>query len=96
LREATVPVVWIAGHVHWNTLTFVDGIPHLTLQSLTETFTSSPEPAASWALLELSDTIAWQVFGLDPLELRLPAAPTSRRWVTPMLPAEPAGPAPTR
>jgi Icc protein len=89
LREATVPVVWIAGHVHWNTLTFVDGIPHLTLQSLTETFTSYPEPAAGWALLELGDTIVWKVFGLDPLELQLPAAPAARRWVPPMPPVEP-------
>jgi Icc protein len=86
LREATVPVTWISGHVHWNTLTFADGIPHLTLQSLTETFTCHPEPAASWALLELGDAIDWKVYGLDPLELRLPAAPTSRRWVTPLEP----------
>lgn len=86
LRTAAVPVIWVAGHVHWNTLTFVDGIPHLTLQSLTETFTTHPEPAASWALLELGDTIAWKVFGQEPLEVRLPAAPTTRRWVPPMPP----------
>ena len=50
-----VPVVWLAGHVHWNTVTLVDGIPHVTLQSLTETFTTHPEPAAAWGLLELGD-----------------------------------------
>ena len=82
LRSATVPVVCVAGHVHWNTLTVLDGIAHLTLQSLTETFTTFPEPAVSWALLELDDAIAWQVFGRDPFQTRLPAhAP---RWVTPL------------
>jgi hypothetical protein len=63
-------------------LTVLDGIAHLTLQSLTETFTTFPEPAVSWALLELDDAIAWQVFGRDPFQTRLPAhAP---RWVTPL------------
>jgi Icc-related predicted phosphoesterase len=84
LRAATVPVVCVAGHVHWNTLTTVDGIPHFTLQSLTEAFTTHPEPAAAWAMLELDDHIAWQVHGRDPFVARLVA--TTRRWVTPLPP----------
>jgi hypothetical protein len=86
LRAANVPVVWMSGHVHWNTLTIVDGIPHLTLQSLTETFTTHPAPAAAWGLLELDDKIQWQVFGEDPFEARLTAANAARRWVTPLPP----------
>ena len=86
LRMARVPVVCIAGHVHWNTLTVVDGIPHLTLQSLTESFTTHPGPSAAWALLELDDAIAWQVFGNDPFVQRLDAASTLRRWVPPLAP----------
>lgn len=86
LRAARVPVVWLSGHVHWNTLTFVDGIAHLTLQSLTESFTTAPAPAASWGLLELADSIDWRVFGLDRFEARLDAAALARRWTTPLPP----------
>lgn len=86
LRQARVPVVCLSGHVHWNTLTTVDGIPHLTLQSLTESFTTMPEPAGAWALLELDDSIAWTVFGKDPFAVRLAASETSRRWMTPLQP----------
>lgn len=86
LAAARVPVVAISGHVHWNTLTMVGGQPHLTLQSLTETFTTHPEPAGSFALLELSDAIDWRVFGADPFAVRLDAAATIRRWVAPLPP----------
>jgi hypothetical protein len=88
LRAAKVPVMCLAGHVHWNTLTQVDGIPHLTLQSLTETFTTYPEPAGAWGLLELDETIGWKVFGLDAVTLQLPVAQTARRWITPLQPFE--------
>lgn len=84
LREARVPVVWISGHVHWNTLTMVDGIPHLTLQSLTETFTTHPEPAGSHGLLEIGDRIRWTVFGRDTFQVDLALAEAGRRWVTPL------------
>lgn len=86
LRQARVPVVCFAGHVHWNTLTIVDGIPHLTLQSLTESFTTLPRPAGAWGLLELSETIAWTVHGNDPFVAKLDAADTLRRWMTPLQP----------
>ncbi|WP_204327550.1 hypothetical protein, partial [Stenotrophomonas maltophilia] len=66
LRQARVPVIWISGHVHWNTLTTVDGIAHITLQSLTETFTTQGEAAGAFALLELSDKVLWRVHGRDP------------------------------
>lgn len=86
LREARVPVMWLAGHVHWNTLTLVDSIPHLTMQSLTESFTTSPDPAGAWGLLELDAAIDWRVFGKDPFALRLDAAKTTRRWLPPLPP----------
>lgn len=86
LRQAKVPVICLAGHVHWNTLTTVDGIPHLTLQSLTESFTTFPEPAGAWGLLELDETIAWTVFGKDPFSARIAAPETTRRWMTPLQP----------
>ncbi|MEM1274025.1 MAG: metallophosphoesterase [Pseudomonadota bacterium] len=81
LAKAPVPVLAIAGHVHWNTVTIVDGIPHLTQQSLTESFTTQGAPAEAWGLLELGQTCHWQVFGGDPCELRV--TPQARRWTVP-------------
>lgn len=86
LAGAAAPVICIAGHVHWNTLTVVDGVPHFTVQSLTESFTTHPEPACAFAALELGDHIAMTVHGLDPFDVRLPVAPTGRRWVPPLPP----------
>jgi hypothetical protein len=88
LRQARVPAVWVSGHVHWNTVTLVDGIPHVTLQSLTETFTTHPEPASSWGLLELGETITWRAYGRDPAFFSLPAEAAARRWVMPLPPFE--------
>jgi hypothetical protein len=61
-------------------------MPHFTLQSLTETFTTHPEPAGAWAMLELSETIDWRVYGQDRFEAKLNAADTMRRWIAPLPP----------
>jgi 3',5'-cyclic-AMP phosphodiesterase len=86
LSTARVPVTTIAGHVHWNTLTIIDGLPHFTVQSLTESFTTAPEPAGAYALLELDSHIDLKVFGLDTFSARLSAEETLRRWVAPLPP----------
>lgn len=83
LAQARVPVVCMAGHVHWNTVTKVDGIVHMTQQSLTESFTTSGEPAGAFGILELGDTVSWQVEGKDPM--RFAFTPTADRW-TPVMP----------
>jgi 3',5'-cyclic-AMP phosphodiesterase len=73
-----------AGHVHWNSVTILDGVPHFTLQSLTETFTTFPEPAGSFALLELSDAaLRWTVHGRDRFEVALAFPRERRRWAVP-------------
>ncbi|WP_323782244.1 metallophosphoesterase family protein [Leisingera sp.] len=82
LAQARVPVACIAGHVHWNTVSTVNGIPHLTQQSLTESFTTQGTPAGAWGMLELSETLHWKVYGADPLEVRL--TPKPGRWTPPM------------
>lgn len=84
LAQARQPIVCLAGHVHWNTVTTVDGITHLTQQSLTESFTTGGEPAGAFGLMELSDTVHWRVVGDDPFEVRL--TPGARRWVPPLSP----------
>ena len=86
LAEARVPVTCFAGHVHWNTVTEVNGQPHFTLQSLTESFTTSPEPAGAYGLVEFSETIDWRVFGHDTFSARLSTVETVKRWVDPLPP----------
>lgn len=82
LALARVPVVCLAGHVHWNTVTSVNGITHLTQQSLTESFTTAGEPAGAMGLIELSETVSWDVVGSDPF--RVGFCPTAQRWTPPM------------
>ena len=83
LAQARVPVVCLAGHVHWNTVTTVNGITHLTQQSLTESFTTQGEPAAAMGLLELSEgALRWEVSGRDPFALQL--LPRAGRWTPPL------------
>lgn len=85
LAQARVPVVCIAGHVHWNTITQVDGITHLTQQSLTESFTTQGEPAGAMGLLELDGpSVRWRVEGRDPMGYTF--MPHARRWTPPVPP----------
>jgi Icc-related predicted phosphoesterase len=84
IAQARVPLACIAGHVHRNTVTTIDGIPHLTQQSLTECFTTGGEPAHAWGFLKLGSKLEWQVFGNDPFELRL--TPSRKRSPAPLAP----------
>lgn len=87
IESARVPVACFSGHVHWNTLTTVHGIPYFTIQSLTETFTTHPEPAGAMAVLDLGpDEITLDVRGLDAFQARVPVAQMARRWVAALPP----------
>lgn len=82
IAQARVPVVCLAGHVHWNTITTVDGITHLTQQSLTESFTTQGEPAGAMGMLELDGNVNWRVGGRDPIAHDF--TPHANRWTPPM------------
>lgn len=82
LALARVPVVCLAGHVHWNTVTTVDGITHLTQQSLTESFTTGGEPAGAMGLIDLGEIVNWEVVGDDPFHFGF--RPQARRWTPPL------------
>jgi len=84
IAQARVPFACVAGHVHWNTVTTVDGIPHITQQSLTESFTTGGEPARAWGMLKLGDRLHWEVFGDDPFAATL--TPSRHRWPPPLAP----------
>jgi predicted phosphodiesterase len=87
IAAAPCRVAAFAGHVHWNSVTLVDGTPHLTLQSLTETFTTAGQPSGCSAVLTIeSERLLWSVAGLDPLSAGLPWAHAKPVWYPPLPP----------
>ena len=74
----------VSGHVHWNQLHFMDGIPHISIQSLSETFTTHPDPAGAWGLLTLDDTIELEISGRAPMKFTLPVKSMTHHWLLPM------------
>jgi HAD superfamily hydrolase (TIGR01450 family) len=81
LREAGNVVLCVAGHVHWNKANSVDGIPYLSLQSLTESFTTAPAPAGAWSTIEVGEDIHWKCHGADPMDVRMPRGHV---WISPL------------
>lgn len=80
--------VWISGHVHWNTVTNVRGIQHLTVQSVSERFTTFPHGAGAFAMLTIADGMfTFDVHGNDPFHARLPFRKSGERpWMNPLRP----------
>ena len=75
-------VLCLSGHTHWNALSVIDGIPYVTIPSLTEGFMSWPHPAAAWAGCELDDDVHIRIEGEVPVEYRLPMRRLGRHWVS--------------
>lgn len=77
--------LWLSGHVHWNTVTQINNLPHITIQSLSERFTTFPKTAECWALLEITQhEMSLEVRGNDPFFVRLPFNRSGdQRWITP-------------
>lgn len=72
----------VAGHVHWNSVNIIDGVPFLTIQSLSELATTAPRPAGAWARLRLEpDAARLEVHGLDQFQVRLPLRRDGRHWL---------------
>jgi 3',5'-cyclic-AMP phosphodiesterase len=76
-------VLAVAGHVHWNSLNTVDGTHYVTVQSLTESFTTPPDPAGAWAAVELGEELRVRVHGRDPFEVVLAPKAIGSHWTTP-------------
>jgi hypothetical protein len=83
--------LWLAGHSHWNTLTNVGNVQHITIQSLSERFTTYPMTAAAHATLQIRDgQFTLDVHGNDPFHVRLPFRKSGDRpWLRPLAPAAP-------
>ncbi|MBO89371.1 MAG: hypothetical protein CMP14_07610 [Rickettsiales bacterium] len=84
LTTAGNVVLCVAGHVHWNDLNNVDGIPYISMQSLTESFTTAPKPASAWSTIRIGEEIHWECYGADPVNIKIPTPTLGRRWVPPL------------
>ena len=89
LLEASGKVVLVlAGHVHWNAGSTIDGIHHRTLASLTDTFQAAEAapPSGTWALLELAGDgrLSLEVFGREPMSWSAPAIAEGAHWRSPL------------
>jgi hypothetical protein len=70
--KAGAPVLWVSGHVHWNSIMNVRGVHHLTVQSLSECYPDARFPSGAYADLELTDkAIDVTVHGRDLFKLRV-------------------------
>lgn len=84
IEESDKVVLCLAGHVHWNTLNTVAGIPYLSIHSLTESCTTFPDPSGAMALLELNEKVCWTVYGKDPVQIKFPVRKMPSSWLTPL------------
>lgn len=76
----------IAGHVHWNNVTRIDGIPYLSLQSLTESYTTQGSASGGWSVIELDRRLRWRCEGDDPIDLTVELGGGNRSWFAPLPP----------
>lgn len=80
--------LWLSGHVHWNTVTNMRGLPHITVQSVSERFTTFPHGAAAFAMLEIADgKFSLEVHGRDPFAVSMPFRRSGERpWMPALAP----------
>ncbi|MEZ4222452.1 MAG: metallophosphoesterase [Polyangiaceae bacterium] len=72
-RHANVVAVF-NGHAHWNYLEIFDGVPYVTLQSLTENLDEDApgRPARAWALCDITTQyVDVSIHGEEPARLRV-------------------------
>lgn len=84
LRRAGNVILCVAGHVHWNNVNLIDGIPHITVQSLCESFTTEGTAAGAWASIEVDHEIRWRTHGQDPIALTVPVRGLNAHWRPPL------------
>ena len=89
LLEASGKVALVmAGHVHWNAGSTINGIHHRTLASLSDTFLAAEAapPSGTWALLELAGDggMSLKVFGREPMSWSAPAPAEGAQWRSPL------------
>ncbi|MDP6833385.1 MAG: HAD-IIA family hydrolase, partial [Alphaproteobacteria bacterium] len=84
IRQAGNVILCVAGHVHWNDVNLIDGIPYITVQSLSESFTTEGMAAGAWASIEVDHEIRWRTHGRDEISLSLPVRSLNAHWRQPL------------
>ncbi len=84
LRQAGNVILCVAGHVHWNNVNLIDGIPHITIQSLCESFTTEGAAAGAWASIEVDHEVRWRTHGRDAIALTVPVRSLNAHWRQPL------------
>ena len=74
-------ILCLNGHTHWNAYHCIDGVHYVTIPSLTERFTSWPEPDGAYAKVEIGEHIGIEIHGHSAMAYRLPIRQRSRHWV---------------
>lgn len=85
IKQHSNTLACISGHVHWNSLQTINGTHHITLQSITEGFTTQAEVAEAWTWLELDTDLRVNVQGKDFWEVRLPLKKAGVNWRKPIV-----------
>jgi hypothetical protein len=72
-RDGTVRAVF-SGHIHWNHVSVLDGVPYVTLGSVIETTLTGGEPAGTTAEVEVDGPgeLRVEIRGRLPLSFRYP------------------------
>ncbi len=86
VSEAGNVALCVAGHVHWNNISRIDGVPYVSLQSLTESFTTQGDASNGWTTMELDHQLRWCGHGRDPIEVVVNLGGPDRRWTPPLPP----------
>lgn len=87
LQEAGNVVLCVAGHVHRNQLNTIDGVHHVTVQSLTDSYNTGGVACGAWATIEVGEEeITWTTHGLDPISMTLRRKAVGSHWEPPLQP----------
>lgn len=79
-------ILCVAGHVHWNNISTIDGVRYLTVQSLTESYTTQGTVTGAWAEIIIDDQLSWSVHGADPIHYQAPVRTLDAHWNEPLSP----------
>ena len=76
-------ILCIAGHTHWNKLSNIDGIHYLTIQSLSESFTTGGMASEAWAELTIDEVLHCVVHGNDRILHEVASKKLHSHWISP-------------
>ena len=82
VRQHKNVLLAISAHAHWNRFHTLEGVHYITIQSVTESFTTFPDPAEAWALLRLRpQLLQLDIYGRDGLRIELPVKIPRQEWL---------------